>query len=109
MHNNQVKPLPVPVIGIGRGFEHRTKNPEVVVRFFLKVLKKSRIFRFSGHCILKKYDGGYEDEKEQDGKRHTRSGSRFLGKVKCYPGVVLGSNPARFAKKGLLPKIKSYQ
>ena len=51
--NKQVKPLPVPVIGIGRGFEHRAKNPEVVGKFFPKVLKISRIFRFSGHCILK--------------------------------------------------------
>ena len=37
-----------------RGFEHRVRNPEVVEEFFSKVLKISQIFRFSGHCILKK-------------------------------------------------------
>ena len=41
------------MIGNGRGFEHRTKNPEVVEKFFSKVLKISRFFRFGGHCILK--------------------------------------------------------
>ena len=51
--NKQVKPLPVPVVGAGRGFEHRVKAPEVVGKFFPKVLKYSRIFRFGGHCILK--------------------------------------------------------
>ena len=51
--NKQVKPLPVPVIGSGRGFEHRVKSPEVVGFSFQKVLKISRISRFDGHCILK--------------------------------------------------------
>ena len=37
----------------GRGFEHRVENPEVVEKFFSKVLKISEFFRFSGHCILK--------------------------------------------------------
>ena len=37
----------------GRGFEHRVKKLEVVEKIFSKVLKISRIFRFSGHCILK--------------------------------------------------------
>ena len=36
-----------------RSFEHRVENPEVVGKFFSKVLKISRIFRFCGHCILK--------------------------------------------------------
>ena len=44
----------MPAIGNGRGFEHRTKNPEVIGKFFSKVLKISRLFRFGGHCILKK-------------------------------------------------------
>ena len=51
--NKQVKPLPVPVVGIGRGFEHRVEDPEVAEKFFSKVLKISRIFRFDGYCILK--------------------------------------------------------
>ena len=51
--NEQVKPLPVLVIGTGRGFEHRVQHPEVVEKFFSKVLKFSRIIRFGGHCILK--------------------------------------------------------
>ena len=37
----------------GRGFEHQSANPEVVEKFFSKVLKFSRFFRFRGHCILK--------------------------------------------------------
>ena len=37
----------------GRGFEHRVGNPEVAEKFFSKVLKISRIFRFHGHWILK--------------------------------------------------------
>lgn len=41
------------MIGNGRGFEHRTKNPEVVEKFFSKVLKFPLFFRFGGHCILK--------------------------------------------------------
>ena len=41
------------MIGNGRGFEHRTKNPEVVEKFFSKVLKISRIFQLGGHWILK--------------------------------------------------------
>ncbi len=52
--NKQVKPLPLPINGIGKDFEHRVKNPEVVGFYFQKVLKLSRIFQFSGHCILKK-------------------------------------------------------
>ena len=36
-----------------RGFEHRVENPEVAGKFFSKVLKISRFFRFGGHCILK--------------------------------------------------------
>ena len=40
-------------IGIGRGFEHRVENRSVAEKFFSKVLKISRIFRFGGHCILK--------------------------------------------------------
>ena len=28
--NKQIKPLPEPVIDIGRGFEHRVANPEVM-------------------------------------------------------------------------------
>ena len=51
--NKQVKPLPVLVIGTGRGFEHRVQHPEVIEKFFLKVFNISRIFRFHGHCILK--------------------------------------------------------
>ena len=43
----------MPLIGIGRGFEHRVENPEVIEKFFSKVLSFSQIFRFSGHCILK--------------------------------------------------------
>ena len=35
------------------GFEHRVQHPEVVEKFFSKVLKNSRIFQFCGHCILK--------------------------------------------------------
>ena len=34
-------------------FEHRVPHPEVVEKIFSEVLKISRIFRFSGHCILK--------------------------------------------------------
>ena len=41
------------VVGIGRGFEHRVQHPEVAEKFFSNVLKISRVFRFSGHCILK--------------------------------------------------------
>ena len=51
--NKQVKPLPVPMIGIGRGFEQRVQHPEVVELSFQKVLKFSQFFRFAGHCILK--------------------------------------------------------
>lgn len=40
-------------VGAGRGFGHRVVNPEVVDKFFLKVLKISQFFRFRGHCILK--------------------------------------------------------
>ena len=36
-----------------RGFEHRVQHRSVVEKFFLKVLKNSRFFRFDGHCILK--------------------------------------------------------
>ena len=36
-----------------RGFVHRVQHPEVVGKFFSKVLKFSQIFRFSGHCFLK--------------------------------------------------------
>ena len=43
----------MPVVGAGRGFEHRVKNPEVVDKFFSKVLKISEFFRISGHWILK--------------------------------------------------------
>ena len=43
----------MPVVGAGRGFEHRIQHPEVVEKFFSKVLKISEFFRFSGHCILK--------------------------------------------------------
>ena len=32
--NKQVKPLPVPVISIGRGFEHRVDNRSVVENSF---------------------------------------------------------------------------
>lgn len=45
------------MIGNGRGFEHRTKNPEVIGKFFSKVLKISQLFRFGGHCILKNPKG----------------------------------------------------
>ena len=38
---------------MGRGFEHRVQRPEVAEKFFPKVLKISRFFRFRGHCILK--------------------------------------------------------
>ena len=51
--SKQVKPLPVPMIGYGRGFEHRAGNPEVVEKVFQKVLEIPRIFQFYGHCILK--------------------------------------------------------
>ena len=51
--NKQLKPLPMPGNGNGRGFEHRVQHPEVVGKFFSKVSKISRIFRFGGHCILK--------------------------------------------------------
>ena len=34
-------------------FEHRVRNPEVVEKFFSKVLKISRFLGFGGHCILK--------------------------------------------------------
>ena len=36
-----------------RGFEHRVENPEVVEKFFSKILKITRFIRFGGHCILK--------------------------------------------------------
>ena len=51
--NKQVKPLPVPRSGIGRGFEHRVQHRSVVEKFFSKVFKISWFFRFRGHCILK--------------------------------------------------------
>ena len=41
------------MVGIRRGFEHRVEDPEVAEKFFSKVLKISRIFRFDGHCVLK--------------------------------------------------------
>ena len=34
-------------------FEHRVQHRSVVGKFFSKVLKYSKIFRFGGHCILK--------------------------------------------------------
>ena len=52
-HYKQRKSLPVPVIGTGRGFGHRVGNQSVAEEFFSKVLKISRIFRFSGYCIVK--------------------------------------------------------
>ena len=51
--NKQVKPLPVPRSGIGRGFEHRVHHRSVVEKFFSKVFKISWFFRFRGHWILK--------------------------------------------------------
>ncbi len=36
-----------------RGFEHQVQHPEIVEKFFSKVLKFSWIFRFGGRCILK--------------------------------------------------------
>lgn len=44
----------MPRIGIGRGFEHRAENSEIVEKFFSKVLKISRFFRFRGHWTLRK-------------------------------------------------------
>ena len=41
------------VFGTRGGFEHRVANPEVIEKFFSKVLNFSRFFRFYGHCILK--------------------------------------------------------
>lgn len=43
----------MPLFGIGRGLEHRVQHQSVVEKFFPKVLRISRIFRFSGHYILK--------------------------------------------------------
>ena len=51
--NKQVKLLPVPRSGIGRGFEHRVHHRSVVEKFFSKVFKISCFFRFRGHWILK--------------------------------------------------------
>ena len=51
--NKQVKPLPVPRSGIGRGFEHRVHHRSVVEKFFSKVFKISWFFRFREHWILK--------------------------------------------------------
>ena len=51
--NKQVKPLPVPRSGIGRGFEHRVYHRSVVEKFFSKVFKISWFFRFREHWILK--------------------------------------------------------
>ena len=50
------KPLTEPVIGMGRGGEHRVRHQEVTEKLFSKVLKRSRIFRFCGHYILKNTD-----------------------------------------------------
>ena len=36
-----------------RGFEYRVQHPEVVEKIFSKVSKISRIFKFSGPCVLK--------------------------------------------------------
>ena len=38
------------------GGEHRVRHQEVAEKIFSKVLKRSRIFRFCGHCILKNTD-----------------------------------------------------
>jgi len=48
------KPLPVPGIGIGRGFEHREENRSVAEKIFSKVSQISQILRISGRCIPKK-------------------------------------------------------
>jgi len=45
-HQKPEKPLPVLVIGIGSGFEHRVQPPEVAEKFFSKVLKISRFSDF---------------------------------------------------------------
>ena len=49
----QRTPLRSPVVGDERGGKHGIRYPEVAEKFFSKVLRFSRIFRFGGHCILK--------------------------------------------------------